>query len=341
MNRLIHKILWNLRSKGISMIQGTSWQFECYPSYWKVKGSPTSSHSTHYKRYITATPNPWAGIGHQLANWNAAYVLAGKLNLTFVHQPFDGPWEEFLGFGTDELTIFDLPKSIKRIRLPRFDYDDVDERDIAYKILTKGNYHREVCFQLEQDQDIRPHYLSKANLSTKYFNNRKNRPQSVPFERDKLNVALHIRRGDIVDLKNQDKSNWGLRWLDNSYFLSIATNILEVLQPELIRFHVFSQGKKSSFSDLDVLPNLVWHLNEDVFTTFHQLCTADILVTSPSSFSQKAALINKGVKIAKSPWWHDICDDIDWIKSDKTGNFSLDEFKEAVERLNVPKTVHS
>jgi hypothetical protein len=47
--------------------------------------------------------------------------------------------------------------------------------------------------------------------------------------------------------------------------------------------------------------------------TFHRMATADVLLTSPSSFSFNAGLVNPGIKLARSPWWHEIPQGDGWL----------------------------
>ena len=52
------------------------------------------------------------------------------------------------------------------------------------------------------------------------------------------------------------------------------------------------------------------------------MVVADILILSPSSFSYKAGIISRGIKIAKYPWWHEIPNNSEWLRSDEDGNFN-------------------
>ena len=86
--------------------------------------------------------------------------------------------------------------------------------------------------------------------------------------------------------------------------------------------HIFSQGNIVDFREFEKLENVVYHLDEDEYQTFHSMIVADILILSPSSFSYFAGLISKGLKIAKYPWLHEIPEDSEWIHSDENGNFN-------------------
>jgi len=63
----------------------------------------------------------------------------------------------------------------------------------------------------------------------------------------------------------------------------------------------FSQGDRSDFKGIE---NVRFHLDEDVFSTFHHLVSADVIVMAKSSFSWVAALLSKGIKIHARGSYH-------------------------------------
>ena len=82
-----------------------------YRSYWHYKFFK-SKKNINTTCYFTALPNPGAGIGHQLANWIAGYWFAKQFGLKFAHLPFSTQkWEDFLGFGENEMKVSELVKS--------------------------------------------------------------------------------------------------------------------------------------------------------------------------------------------------------------------------------------
>ena len=69
-----------------------------------------------------------------------------------------------------------------------------------------------------------------------------------------------------------------------------------------LQFHIYSQGKKENFKDLENT-DVEFHLDEEVTNTFMGLVTADILLLSPSSFSYVAGLLSDGIVYYKK-FWH-------------------------------------
>lgn len=61
------------------------------------------------------------------------------------------------------------------------------------------------------------------------------------------------------------------------------------------------------------MKGIQFFLNEDPYKTFLKMTMADVLITSKSSFSFNAALLNKGIKICPKNFWHTYPQTKDWI----------------------------
>lgn len=120
------------------------------------------------------------------------------------------------------------------------------------------------------------------------------------FKNNKINIAVHIRRGNI-----HDKGKAGARiTTPNEYYLNIMNGIRNKYKEhdkELL-FHIYSQGEMNNFTILQK-EDVIFHLDEDICKTFTELVAADILLTSPSSLSYVAALISDG-EIYYKQFWH-------------------------------------
>ena len=101
-----------------------------------------------------------------------------------------------------------------------------------------------------------------------------------------VSVAIHIRRLNCMDDRIEGTN------VPNEYFLNKCK-----LNKNCC---IYSQGDISQFKEFE---NHTLYLNENVSKTFIDLVSADILVTSPSSFSYTAALLNENI-IYYYPFWH-------------------------------------
>jgi len=153
-----------------------------------------------------------------------------------------------------------------------------------------------ICKEFEQNID---YYCQSVpmNFIKKCF--WENKDRNV-FKNNKINIAVHIRRGNI-----HDRGQAGVRiTTPNEYYLNIMNRIRRKYNEhnkELL-FHIYSQGETNNFAILQK-EDVIFHLDEDICKTFTELVAADILLTSPSSLSYVAALISDG-EIYYKQFWH-------------------------------------
>lgn len=116
------------------------------------------------------------------------------------------------------------------------------------------------------------------------------------FSNNKFNISVHIRRPN-----NQDNRIQGAR-TPFDYYLDIIKSIREKYSNKDLQFHIYSQGNVKEFKCFEH-SDTVFHIDENLFSTFLGLVAADVLVTSASSFSYSAAFISDG-EIYYLPFWH-------------------------------------
>lgn len=328
-------------------IEKTIFRFWMYPSYWRYLFRKLAvKWKDYYSNKKTAcyltTIIPETGIGHQLTCWNTALIFSLKYNFKFVHFPlhaYDGvDWESFLGFGDGELNYTDLIRdiSIRKVNLPRIrriDKTDINGHYTVNQIITSEieavssvPSKKGILFILNPDHFAYDQTKTSEILRDKYWKMRDKKPVKVDLVTDRINIACHVRRGDIMKSNtpnSPDLQNFGNRWVDNNYFVKVIKTLKEVLFNHDLNIHIFSQGLLSDFRDYEKFGNVIFHLDEAPNVTFHRMVVADILILSPSSFSYKAGMISRGTKIAKHPWWHEIPSNNEWIRSNEQGEFNI------------------
>lgn len=300
---------------------------------------------------------PWGGhcgIGHQFHNWIVAWQLAKYHGLRFVHAPFCGDstepqidtpvkfWENFLNFGQDELLESHLPKNIHKIRLPHLPWkqnmwlqNTCDNK--VWEQTIKGHRDDDVLFECERNQFMRldQSCLQHHILRTRYWEARRKHPISCFFDTTKLNVAIHIRRGDVTS-----NSSAKDRWMNMKVYTNVINQIRNA-SGDCVVFHIYSDGTIEDLKRLIDLPDIILHLQEDVFSTFHHMVLADVLVASKSSFSALAGHLQHKVKIVQS-WnsianipsslkrsvglftWENFPDNEHFVTMDDTGKLDID-----------------
>lgn len=277
--------------------------------------------------YFAARPNPGAGIGHQFANWTAGYWFSKLFGVSFAHIPFSysscpfvaNEWDEFLNFGDNEIGYRDLiSRGWKSVLLPLFEESEPSEVECIKKIMASYS-GKKVVFLLEQDQFYRNQYDIIPDLQEKFYRKHAMDYPLTKYDKNITNIAIHIRRGDIVQRGEQKNPNLTMRWLDNEYYIKVLTQALRSVDGEY-RVYIFSQGEEDDFLQFTEIQNTVFCLNMDERLTFLHFVFADILITSKSSFSYKAGLLNQKVKMCPANFWHGYPKGHDWILYDDYGN---------------------
>lgn len=241
---LIEKVKRKLRLSWVSKMRNTKLYPYCYRSYWHaIFGRNSKENVTkgaYSNLYFAARPNPGAGIGHQMANWIAGFWFSEQFGLKFAHIPFSNvEWEDFLGFYQDEKTMKELKNEgylIKRI--PKFDEANSDEVATIKRIIDsyKG---KQVVFLAEQDQFYQEQFGVMEQIQEKFYKAPARKNDKLIYDSSCFNIAIHVRRGDIVQKQGEDTRK-----------LSLDTDIFSGL-PEF----VFENKKVDRF--LNVLKNVI------------------------------------------------------------------------------------
>ena len=295
----------------------------CYKSYWHYL-----LHSKNTKSlddvYFTALPNPGAGIGHQMANWIAGYWYSKRFNLKFAHIPFSSKvWEDFLGFYQNEETVKSLKeKGYKVVRIQEFDENSKDEVERIQKIINSYGGTKTILLA-EQDQFYHDQYGVMNDIQEKFYMCPERKKDKTIYLKDSFNIAIHVRRGDIVQKSKDNNSNLIMRYQDNSYFINALNTVLNYVgKKKNIHIYLFSQGNPEKFKEFVQYENIHFCLDMSAQDSFLHMVYADVLITSKSSFSYKPALLNKGIKFVPNNFWHGYPKKKDWIILDEKGNIN-------------------
>ena len=173
--------------------------------------------------------------------------------------------------------------------------DSIESESGLISVMGIGEVIKE--FESKIDYYMKSETLKK--LKTIFWKN-KNRNF---FQNDATNIAVHIRRPNEMDNRT-DGADTPL-----DYYFDVIDIVKRKNPTEKKVFHIYSQATIEEFKNRNT-ENFVFHLNESLFETFIGMVAADILVTSKSSFSYTAALLNEGT-IYYLPFWH--CPASDWI----------------------------
>lgn len=169
----------------------------------------------------------------------------------------------------------------------RSHFEKYDEKDKNVKVLS--------VFQLltffEKNFDKFQDSITLQIVKKKFMENKTN-----PFDKNFVNVAIHIRRMNKDDIKRvHSKENIILRGMDVPD--EIYHQIIEYFTSQIknLRIHIYSQGNIENFYIFNKHNNVVFHIDESIEDTFTSMVFANILVIAPSALSYTAALISNNI----------------------------------------------
>lgn len=316
------KVKYLLRTYFVLKKLKNTWiYFYLYRSFWhSVLNLNFNNISKNQKNYMSIDVDPGGGIGHQLANYNSAIWYAKKFNLIHAHTSFPNKkWEKLLGFNYSTICLENLlNKGYKKIKLPIFKEGDLIEISKIKKIIHSYR-DKKIIFFLENNQGYTKQYQVAEILKEKFFSSKKRSKDKLIYSIKDFNIAVHIRAGDIMN--NEKLIN--KRFLDINYFIKTINESLSIIKtPKKKKIHIFSESKLDSFSKLTNFKNIKFCHNLNQYKTFLHFVYADLLITSKSSFSYKAALISKGIKVSPKNFWHGYpYNDKKWILTSANGRF--------------------
>jgi hypothetical protein len=321
------KKIWNIL---VFKLRYKQFYYFIYRSYWHTILFKNIAQKE--KNYYSAIPNPGAGIGHQLANWIAGYWWAHYFNLEFAHIPFSNyRWEDFLGFGKDEITVEELVKNkgYRKVNLPLFHFDNKKEVLRTEEIINSYS-NQKVVFIAEQDQPYFEQFGVMDQIKRKFHENNVRQKDKFIYSKENFNIAVHVRRGDIeLGLKNNNP-NLLLRWQDNNYFYNVLQSVIQIIKTDKpLAIYLFTQGNQQDFPEFNKFNNIRFCNDMNAQDSFLHMVFADLLITSKSSFSYKPALLSNGIKVCPKNFWHGYPDKSDWVLAEENGTLE----HESVEKL--------
>lgn len=263
-------------------------------------------------RFVTAGLVSGGFLGHRQKDQLTAIIASKLYDLTYVHNPFprdkweEDRWDPFLNFGEGHIKIWQIDWSCFNTIL--FNKTAWGGSDLNYiKEIIDTNTKDNTFFIFTESARILLEQISKEDrdsivktLREKYWNRRLSDPVSSYFNPDKLNVAIHVRRGQDVAPGGRAHHS---RYTPDSYYLNIIQNLKQHLPPS--DFHIYSEGGLELFSEYFKLKDIYVHSCSrqdypNLFITFHHMITSDILVNASSEFSYFTSYMNPNITITSS-----------------------------------------
>lgn len=224
------------------------------------------------------------GFGAQYQKQIQTFIFCKIHNLNYLYRPFhivEHNYNNNINYNENLEELINLKKNLKSIK------NENDAVSIDYNKIVRPFFENNIdlCCNNKYMEFIKKCFWE--NKSKNFFKN------------DKFNVTIHMRRENKCD-----NGNAGSRvTTPNSYYLYVMNNIREKYKDKDILFHIYSQGNINNFKEFLNTNDIILNIDTDICNTFTALVAADVLVTSPSSFSYIAALISDG-EVYYKRFWH-------------------------------------
>lgn len=235
-------------------------------------------HASNAKQRIT-NPERGDGFGAQFQTTIFSVIFAELNGFDFVYTPFKNMEHNY---DNDPQFIAKKEWLINFIDNFELNNGDAPRQDMG-KMIQFFESHLTECAQSQSLKKIKEIF-------------RKNKNVRNYFDKDHLNIVIHIRRPNSHDSRIDGTNT------PDELFLNIIDQLRILYSDKNPLFHLHSQGDKENFKNYSA-PDIVLHLNESTEDSFTEMVLADVLVTSRSSFSYTAGILSQGT-VYYMPFWH-------------------------------------
>ena len=208
-----------------------------------------------------------------------------------------------------ELRLIDLPPF--EIHIPSNEQDD----EVVYQSVDhfiQSNPEPNTVFKLSNNRFGDYEYAATRNwFRDIYTKAREADSFALQYQLDLINVAVHIRRGDL--LPDRQFSDLSHRMLPDRWYIEILNRVAaEANRP--LSIHIFSEGKNGlyqseqgahfSWSDFYAGSGhrVTEHIDTPFLDTVHHLLHADVLVGSKSGMTHLAGMLGNQIKLLPTMW---------------------------------------
>lgn len=287
------------------------------------------------------------GVGIQAMVRICIMFLAQQANAMYVHVPFlklahqnidpvgqsmsteDWAlrWEYFLNLGEDEFQFAALAKKVGKIALAKqfLDHNSYFEGpsdDLRHKLpyiveqIRDRNLEAQRIWRLNLGICRQPRecklFLDEGFIQAlqQKFRNNGYVPEEILYEDQNLNIAIHIRRGDVWDAcqAGSTKGMYTNKLVTQEYYVELLQKLQHIFRSSLkpVHFHIFSDGRHDDFDSFTfkneheayielqsgrLIKNIKFHLRQSTISTLYHMTKAPIFIPGKSTFSVLAVIL--------------------------------------------------
>jgi hypothetical protein len=264
------------------------------------------------KRYLTSIPF-YDGFGAQFQRfiWTCIYAEEYE-DAEYIYRT---PTKIAHNY-TDDPQFIDKLEDVMNMKPYYLNYDKMTEgmgNDLLtpdfYDIFNYVEKHIDQCMKSKSMDRIKEHYWQNKNRVCERLRVFRIPEAAAASTEYTHHLAVHIRRPNCEDTR----PNSGEEYTNEYYLMSllmIRDTYIQRNPVSRIQYHVYSQGTDDKFAELCnnkvIGHDVILHLNDTTEDTFIAMTLADILVTSPSSYSYTAAFFCDG-DVYYTDFWHKPC----------------------------------
>ena len=243
------------------------------------------------------------GLGGQYQRIFGIMALAKKYGLMYVHTPIRAmehlPSLSYLENIENYFQIFRFYASSTETQYDEeVLMDRANETDILHLRELSYKNGKKILVRIFLPQSILDRNPEWYKLITPKIREIKQKLLLPYFSSDTTNIAIHIRRGDV------NSNDHPIRFTPIEYYYNIVEHFIKtVTKPNICIFSEVSDRNHNEFEELSKKNHVRVLTNLDILTTFEHMVYSDILVTSKSSFSYLAGLLNSK-SVIYMDFWH-------------------------------------
>lgn len=247
--------------------------------------------------YLTYNTDHIDGFGSQYQRIYGTIALAYKYDCIYVYTPIK------------HILRLDSRNSIEQVE----DYFQIKNNfmnvnDIVYdEVIIRDSITEDDIFNNKNDKKILiklmlPYNILDSNPSIYYscLPHLKSIKKNINiYNNNKLNIAIHIRRGDVINEPDNP------RYIPIDFYID-KINIIQSTYPDSIIYILteITENNKNEFDIFKENSNIMLLNDIDTISTFEYFCNADVLIISRSTFSYLAGIYNTKSVYYNDGFWH-------------------------------------
>lgn len=223
------------------------------------------------------------GFGSQFQHIICCILIAYKMGNTFVYNPLSSMEHNY----DNDPAFLEKIENLMNIK-PYF--TNINDESLKNKQIEYWDMNAKYAIDANISAFVTDEFIER--IKTMFW---ANKSRDV-FKNEKINIAVHIRRPNNHDNRIKGSDTPDL------FYINAMNRIRTEYAGKDLQFHIYSQGDITQF-DMYKAEDVVFHIDQDLCSSFIELVASDVLITSFSSLSYIAGYLTDGV-VYYHKFWH-------------------------------------